>query len=820
MVAWPMTRRPLARWRGRAGDTVAGFLALAITWTGLAVPAFAGTPSTEGGEPAYTNRLIDSNSPYLLLHAHNPVDWYPWGPEAFAAAKRENKPIFLSVGYSTCCWCHVAERTIYANADIAALMNQWFISVKVDSEQRPDLDQIYMLATHLLVGRGGWPNNVFMTPDMKPFYAGSYFPPADDPVRGQPGFPTILRAIHKAWTEDPDRVHGAADQVFAAMQSVQDQTTGVPQEPLRPSAWRQQALAELLPQFDTVHGGLGSPGGTKFPQSPVLDLLLEAYRDSGDKEILDALTGALDGMALGGVRDHLAGGFHRYSTEATWSLPHFEKMLFDNAQLLRLYAEAYRDTGRELYRDVALSLADYLSGSMMAEEGGFYTALDSQIDGVEGVTYLWTENQVAEVVGSTGAARFFRTYALTPMSQPAAAHGGNPMDHEGGVLRVGRFELDQGARDETLARELAGLAPLRQRLLAARASRVQPARDDKIIVALNGMAIRAFAVSGKILGKPAYTGYARRAAERIWRLAYDRQSGSLKHEIFRGTAQTGGFLADYAQLGSGFLALHRVTGEAIWLNRARALGATLLSRFGKPDGSLATGPNERDLPISPVDTEDNTVPSGTSAAIALLFGLGATTDDSDFTVAATQAVHRVSGRIAARPGGWPSAIIAAGQYLTDAPVAEPPVLAQNQGFIENDGTENIEDDGGFRVPDTADFVAASAAVQSTPEGDVVTVTLRIDPGYHLQANPPSMDYLIPTTVAFDNVTPSDIRYPAPVQFRAEFADETLDVYDGITDVVAVFPRGTLEKSLRGRVTAQACDDRICLPPAEIPITVP
>ncbi len=816
-----MVGRPRTRRHGCAKAMVAGFVALAIAWTGLATPAFGRTPSTEGGEPAYTNRLIDSNSPYLLLHAHNPVEWYPWGPEAFAAAKRENKPIFLSVGYSTCFWCHVAERTIYANADIAALMNQWFINVKVDSEQRPDLDQIYMLATHLLVGRGGWPNNVFMTPDMKPFYAGSYFSLADDPVRGRPGFPAILRAIHKAWTEDPDRVIGVANQVFAAMQSANDQATGVAETPLRPSAWRQQALAELLPQFDPTHGGIRSPGGTKFPQSPVLDLLLEAYRDTGDKKILTALTGTLDGMALGGVRDHLAGGFHRYSTEATWSLPHFEKMLFDNAQLLRIYAEAYRDTGRDLYRDVALSVADYLSGSMMAEEGGFYTALDSQIDGVEGITYLWTESQVAGIIGSTGAARFFRTYALTPMSQPAAAHGGTPVDHEGSVLRVGRDDGSNNTEKPALARELAGLAPLRQRLLAARATRAQPARDDKIIVALNGMAIRAFAESGKILGKPAYAGYARRAAERIWRLAYDRQSGSLKHEIFRGTAQTDGFLADYAQLGSGFLALHRVTGEAIWLKRARALGTALLSRLGKPDGSLATGPNERDLPISPVDTEDNTVPSGTSAAIALLFDLGAATDDSEFTTAATRSVGRVSGRIAARPGGWPSAIIAAGQYLTDEPLAKPSVLAQNQGFIANDGGENIEDDGGgFRSPDTADFVAASVAVQSTPEGDVVTVTLRVDPGYHVQANPPSMEYLIPTTVAFEGVTPSDVRYPAPVQFHAEFADETLDVYDGITDVVAVFPLGTLGETLHGTVTAQACDDRICLPPAEIPITVP
>ena len=437
-------------WRhGCLRNRAVGFLVISLAWAVIALPATARATAAKEGAPAYTNRLIDSNAPYLLLHAHNPVDWYPWGPEAFAAAKRDNKPIFLSIGYSTCFWCHVAERTIYANPDIAALMNKWFINVKVDSEQRPDLDQIYMLATHILVGRGGWPNNVFMTPDMKPFYAGSYFPPGDDPVRGRPGFPTILRAIHKAWSEDREKVVSAAEQVLAAMRSVQGQTAEAPAAPLRPHTWRQQALAELLPRFDAVHGGLLSPGGTKFPQSSILDLWLDAYRNTRDRDTLTALTRTLDAMALGGVWDHLGGGFHRYSTEATWSIPHFEKMLADNAQLLRLYAEAHRETGREIYRGVALALGAYLSGSMMAEEGGFYTAQDSQIDGVEGFTYLWTEEQIAAAVGKAGADRLFRTYRLTPMSQPAAAHAASG-NHEGGVLRVRPRSGLEGARERNL----------------------------------------------------------------------------------------------------------------------------------------------------------------------------------------------------------------------------------------------------------------------------------------------------------------------------------------------------------------------------------
>ncbi len=293
----------------------------------------------------YTNKLIDSNDPYLLLHAHNPVDWYPWGPEAFAKARKENKPIFISIGYSTCYWCHVAERTIYSNPDIAKLMNQWFINVKVDSEQRPDLDRIYMLARQIMTGQGGWPNNLFLTPDLKPFYAGSYFPPKDDPRAG-PGFPTILASINQGWTSDRAQVLSVAENVMTAMRRVQSAMTTNVSAPIDPGAWMAKARDSLLPHFDPQYGGLGDRSRTKFPNTPRLALLLSDYQINRTPGSLSAVLGTLDAIAFGGIHDHLAGGFHRYSTEATWSVPHFEKMLYDNAQLLRLYTAAFQITGK------------------------------------------------------------------------------------------------------------------------------------------------------------------------------------------------------------------------------------------------------------------------------------------------------------------------------------------------------------------------------------------------------------------------------------------------------------------------------------------
>ena len=394
----------------------------------FAAPVFAETPPE-----AHTNRLINSASPYLLQHAHNPVDWYPWGEEAIGKARKENKLIFLSIGFSTCYWCHVAERTIYSDPAIAALINQWFVNIKVDREERPDLDQTFMLARQALTGSGGWPNNLFLTPDLKPFFAGSYFPPEDQGDTN--GFPTILKLIHDDWQQSPAKIKEIGDQVQAALGRAND-TGGKPTSVLKmmPADWLATARDQFLGQRDKVYGGLDGGGGTKFPQAPVLNLLLTDYRLNGTAESLQAVAETLNAMAFGGIHDHLGGGMHRYSTEPTWSVPHFEKMLYDNAQLIGLYADDYAITRQPLARDMAVDLAGYLARRMTAPEGGFYTAEDADIEGKEGETYLWTRAEIADVLGSADADRFFGLYELTPL----------PNEPNGpGVLRIRKDRLPQ-----------------------------------------------------------------------------------------------------------------------------------------------------------------------------------------------------------------------------------------------------------------------------------------------------------------------------------------------------------------------------------------
>ena len=810
---------------GLARNPANGLLATLLCLTLWAPEGAAGADETKGhgtaseakqGDAAYTNRLIDSRNPYLLLHAHNPVEWYPGGPEAIAKAKRENKAIFLSVGYSTCFWCHVAEKTIYSDPDIARLMNRWFVNIKVDREQRPDVDQIYMLATHLLTGRGGWPNNVFLTPDLKPFFAGSYFPPEDDPLRG-PGFPTILADLHRLWTEEPDQVLGFADQVYAAMRRAQTQMAGAEEAPVRPAAWLARAREILLPRFDPQYGGLLTQNdGSKFAQEPIIDLLLTDYRLGRDPQVLDKLTETLDAMAYGGVWDHLGKGFYRYSTERSWSIPHFEKMLYDNAQLLRLYAEAYRETSDPLYRQVAMDLGDYLSQQMMSPIGGFYTAEDSQVSGEEGVSYLWTREEIESILGSTDARSLFRVYALAPM--PRRIGSQEPSGENLGVLRI-RLPIA-----ETLKRSgsrqvvdmLSVLEPLRRTLLAVRDKRPQPARDEKIIVALNGLVIGALSDSGRLLQRPEYITWARRAAERIWGLAYEPATGRLMREIFRGHAQTDGYLEDYAQLGVGFLSMYDSTGEPVWRQRAVMLAEAILQRFARDNGALATSPGEQDLLLPPQDTEDNVYPSGTSAAIRLLLHLGAATGDPRYTAAASRVVRRLSGHLERNPESWASAIVAVNLYDPVPKEAERPPAGKVAA-----ASASPELASSFRMPDTADHVRVTAALNAGAEHDEITVTLQVDEGYHINANPASLDYLIPTSVDFDRLTPARIDYPKAVRFEPAFAAEGLDVYEGSAALVAIFPKGVLEggQAVCGRVTAQACNAEICLPPADLSFAI-
>ncbi|MGH8677875.1 MAG: thioredoxin domain-containing protein, partial [Burkholderiales bacterium] len=537
---------------------------------------------------------------------------------------------------------------------------------------------------------------------------------------------------------------------------------------------------------------------------PVLSLMLHAGVTRDDSKSLAIVRQTLDAMAQGGIHDQLAGGFHRYTTDSGWSVPHFEKMLYDNAQLLRLYADAYRLTGNANYRRIAAGVADYLVGRMLAADGGFYTAEDAAVDGVEGASYLWTQRELVAVLGTEAAKRFLAAYALTPIADQARLQ--TPQQtvagEEYGVLRL-RLPIE-----ESLARTgspdinalLDKFAPMRSRLLEFRERRKQPARDEKIVVGQNGLAIGAFAASAGALDRPKLLDIARRSAERIYRVAYDPQSGQLKHEIFKGRAQTDAYLDDYALLGNGLLALHAATGEKLWLQRASSLADSMLARFARADGTLATTPAEKDLLIPPPEQGDPIVPSGTSAAVDLLLQLGKQLGEQKYSSSARRVVERHSARLDESAGFW-SVMVAALNFT-----------GLGAGATSSVALDKL---------DTARHVRVSANGMSGPDQDEIAIVLDIERGYHVNANPASYDYLIPTQVEFPGLTPVALRYPKATLFKPAFEPAGLEVFEGTVEIRAQFPKGTLarERDLRAVVWAQACDDEICLPPAKIPVTV-
>lgn len=729
---------------------------------------------------AKPNRLIDSGSPYLLQHACNPVDWHPWGPEAIDQARRENKPIFISVGYSTCYWCHVANRTLFQDPAIAALMNAGFVNIKIDREQRPDLDRLFMAATGVITGRGGWPNNLFLTPDLEPFFAGSYFPPTDDEF-GRPGFVTVLEGLHEEWCVHRGKLEAHGKQ-FAAQLRAQTRPAGAE---VSPGAWREAALKAIRPRLDAEHGGLRTPDGAKFPHPVLFDYLLAEHAARPNPALLGAVAKALDAMAAGGIHDHLGGGFHRYTVERSWSVPHFEKMLYDNAQLLALYAQAFRLTGKPAWREVARGIAAHLARDMQAQEGGFYTALDAGVEGEEGRPYLWRRDEIEAVLGRAETMSLLAAYALHPVAPRESA---DPLADEAGVLR----------RSATVADPRAAHSSPLARLLAARQAKAQPARDEKQVVALNGMAIAALAASAQALRAPAQMEMARRAAERLWLQAWDARGRRLAHELFRGRAQGEGLLEDYAHLARGFLALHEAGAGAVWKSRARQVIEAALVRFRRADGRLAASIDAARLPIPLDDVEDYAYPSGTSTAVEVLLRLG----EPAHLDAAARALRAAAGQIAARPYQWPALLAVLARH--EAVAARALALSPAARTEEKEKNES------------AAYVAASARLRPHAGAVLLELTLQIEDGWHVNANPASFDYLIPTKLLIENAVPRRIVYPQGKPFRARFAPESIQVYEGKVAIRAEFAPGGSD-GVRARLSVQACNETVCLAPSTLDV---
>ena len=554
------------------------------------------------------NRLAHETSPYLLQHASNPVDWYPWGDEAFAAARGRDVPVMLSIGYSACHWCHVMEHESFADDAVAEVMNRLFVSVKVDREERPDVDAIYMDAVVSLTGSGGWPMTVFLTPDGRPFWGGTYFPP--EPRHGLPSFRQVLEGVTEAYRTRRGEVDQQADQLTNTIGSlVTTSETGS----LAP-ALADGAVAALARQFDGVHGGFG--GAPKFPPSALLPFLL-AY---GDPARAMAVA-TLDAMADGGIHDQLGGGFHRYAVDGRWLVPHFEKMLYDNALLARAYAIAAVATGEGRYATVARDVLDYLDREMRLDGGGVASAQDADTSGHEGLTFVWTPADVRAVLGDDAlAAAVCDWYGVT-----------GPGNFEGtNVLSV----VGTGPPP-------AGLDEARAKLLASRETRPQPGRDDKALAAWNGMALAAFADAGRLLGEPAYVERAREIATFLLGALSD--DGRLRRTWRDGQAKITGFSEDYGAVADGLIALHRATGELVWLDEARRLTLVAVDLFGDAGGPFRQTPRDGEqLVARRPDLDDNPAPSGNSLVAGALLALARAYGDAEWEDRAVEAIAAVA----------------------------------------------------------------------------------------------------------------------------------------------------------------------------------
>ena len=574
------------------------------------------------------NRLATETSPYLRQHAENPVDWFPWGDEALTKARAEDRPILLSIGYSSCHWCHVMERESFEDAAVAAVMNEHFVNIKVDREERPDLDQVYMKAVQAMTGGGGWPMTVFLTPEGVPFYGGTYFPPA--PRHGLPSFTQVLRAAADAYRNRGDKVRESGAHLVSALAGAAARSGPgqVGQETL------DAAVRSLAQQFDPVHGGFGT--APKFPQPVTLELLLRHWLRTGDEHALHMAVHTLRRMAAGGLRDHLAGGFHRYSVDARWLVPHFEKMLYDNALLARAYLQGHLVTGEGDLRAVAEQTLDYLVADMRLPEGGFASARDADSEGEEGVFYVWTPEQLEALLEPEDAQLFARLYDVTPAGNfegRSILH----LPHEPeAVARAEGIEPEELRRRTEAARAV---------LLEARAKREPPFRDDKVLVSWNALAIRAFAETGAALGRPDFVRVASDAADFLWHAL--RHEGRLLHVYMDGKAKVEAFLDDHAGLGNALLSLHGATLETRWLERARWLCDEVLTRFWDEaeQSVFDTAADAEPLILRPRDSMDNATPSGPSLAAELLARSGVVFDDERYRSAAARIIARESAML-------------------------------------------------------------------------------------------------------------------------------------------------------------------------------
>jgi len=827
----------------------------------------AADPAAKAGRKE--NRLAKTNSPYLLLHAKNPVDWYPWGPEALERAKTENKPIFLSIGYSSCYWCHVMERLVFENETIAAYMNEHFVNIKVDREERPDIDELYMLGLQVYLSAigsgqgGGWPLSMFLTPDGRPFAGGTYFPPDDK--EGRAGFGTVLKQIHDVWEKQPDRIKQTADLVTKEVQRLSR-----PQLSLEAVALDRELInagvAEILSAYDKEYGGLdykaSDSDSAKFPVPTRIELLqaLSVEKES-DPAILKAVDHTLQQLAAGGIYDHLAGGFHRYSTDRYWRVPHFEKMLYDNALLADAYVVAYLRTSRRTYRSVAEGTLDFVLRDLTDPAGGFYSALDAETDGVEGKYYVWSRDEIAKLLGMDETRLFASAYGLDepqPFEVGAVLFLPRPLSETADHLQVPVADLEDRLENS------------RKKLLEVRQKRTPLLRDDKVLVGWNGLTIRALAHAGKVFRRKDYVEAAQKAAVFITTQMTDK-NGRLLHSWRGGQAAIPAYLDDYAGLVAGLLALHDATGEDKWLEAAKKYADQQQQLFWDDAGKgyFLTSLEHDQLLARPKNAYDSVVPSGNSLAVQNLVRLAQVTRDPKYVRSAEETIRSFAAQVKNGPAGYSSLLLGLRDWLVvsggaaspanagPGPVAglfngPPKTFATGAGAAAPAGSDdppsNPPKPEGTSPPavdknapllpfavageeDAMKHPLLGAKAYLATEGlaagasNRVAVVLTVAEGWHINANPPRPKQMKATEVTGKFTLQSELKgmkYPEGEDFSLEGFDEPLSVYEGTVVVYGTIdvPAEAAGKSenVTLNIRYQACNNETCQRPTSLAIS--
>ncbi len=743
------------------------------------------------GEHRYTNELIHSTSPYLLQHAHNPVNWLPWGPEAFAKAKQENKPIFVSIGYSTCYWCHVMERESFESEEVAKVLNEKYVAIKVDREQRPDIDEQLMIATQLLNGRGGWPNSIWLTSDGQPWMAGTYFPKAK--------FIDALDKLAEVWVKQPREVEQQAASFVDAIRRV-SRAESSPVTVVGELVPLERALAEARQLFDSAHAGFG--GKPKFPPHGMLRLLAFDAKENGSQPSQEMLLKTLDAIYRGGIHDHVGGGYHRYSTDERWFLPHFEKMLYDNAQLMRAYTEAFNLTQDDLYRYAVADIAQWLQREMTHPQGGFYSAIDSESDGEEGRYYTWSMTEVNSALPDEDARKFSERFNFEKEGNFLEEATGERPGTNIPYLNIDNEQLREHAAHKDLQR-------MREVLREARRNRDYPHLDDKVLASWNGMMISSLAFAGRSLAEPQYTQAAEQAAE--FALQELVKDGKLMRSWRDGTAELPGYLEDYAFLADGLLELHKTTGDARWLTATKQLVVQMRKQFEDTENGAFyfTGPEHESLIVRSKSLGGGgNMPVANGVAASVLLELWQLTGDDEAHQALERTLSALSGILHKSPREVEHLVLADAQYRK--------TTQRDQETAADDPDDEFQGEAM-----QAELFVSHAQVR-TGQSIEVAVVLNIEKGFYLYAQDKSASPLVQATTA-TILSTVGVEVGVP---QVPVGEQTFDKVLGgevsrlagravfLLPATVVAQPEQAEIKLQIRIEYQACDATRCLLPAE------